>query len=63
MWDTLERIHKNSRSACMDKNEPSAESSSPKFKMEVCLMAREEFGSNQVSTSSSNNCEKLFPTS
>jgi len=38
MWDTLERIHKNSRSACMDKNESSAESSSPEFKMEICLM-------------------------
>ena len=60
MWDTLERIHKNSRSACMDKNEPSAESSSPEFKMEVCLMATKESGSNQLSTYSSNNCEKYF---
>jgi len=60
MWDTLERTHKNSRSAWKDKNESSAESSSSEFKMEVCLMAREESGSNHVSTSSSNKCESYF---
>jgi len=60
MWDTLERIHKNSRSAWMDKNESSADSSALEFKMEVYLMAREEYGSNQVRTSSSNKCESYF---
>jgi len=37
MWDTLERIHKNSRSAWLDKDESSAESSSLDFKMDVLL--------------------------
>jgi len=60
MWDTLDRIHKNLRSAWMDKNESSTKSSSSEFKMKVCLMAREESGLNQVSTSSSNKCESYF---
>ena len=60
MWDTLEKYHKNSRSACMDKEDSSVDSSSLETKMEVCLMVKEESGSNQVSTSSSNKCEKYF---
>jgi len=60
MWDTLERIHKNSRSAWLDKDESSVGSSSSDFKMDVCLMAREESESNQVSTSSSNKCDSYY---
>ena len=53
MWDTLEKCHKNPRGAWLDKEESFVESSSSETKMEVCLMAKEESGSNQVSTSSS----------
>jgi len=60
MWDTLEKCHKNPKSVWLDKDEPSAKSSSSEFKMEVCLMGKEEYGSNQVSTYSSNNCENYF---
>jgi len=60
MWDTLEKNHKNPMSALVDKEESSTDSSSSKTKMEVCLMAKEEYGSNQVCTSSSNNCENYF---
>ena len=44
----------------LDKEESSADSSSSKIKIEVCLMEKEEYGSNQVSTSSSNKCESYF---
>ena len=44
----------------MDKEESSADSFSSGIKMEVCLMGKEESGSNQVNTSSSNNCENYF---
>jgi len=47
MWDTLEKYHKNPRSAFVDKEESFADSSFSKTKMEVCLMAKEESGSNQ----------------
>ena len=57
MWDTLEKYHKDPRSALVDKKEYS---SSSKAKMEVCLMEKEESGLNQVSTTSSNNCENYF---
>jgi len=57
MWNTLEEYHKNPRRVLMDKGESTAESFSSKSKKEVCLMTKEEFGSNQVSASSSNNCE------
>ena len=60
MWDTLEKCHKNPRSAWLEKEESSVESSSSETEMEVCLMAREESGSNQVSTSSSNKCDSYF---
>jgi len=60
MWDTLEKYHKNPRSALMDKEESPADSFSSETKMEVCLMAKEESGSNQVSISSSNKCENYF---
>jgi len=60
MWDTLEKYHKNPRSAWLDKEESSVDSSSSETKMEICLMAKEESGSNQVSTSSSNKCENYF---
>jgi len=53
MWDTLGKYHKNPRSAWLDKEESFTDSSSSETKMEVCLMAKEESGSNQVSTSSS----------
>jgi len=48
MWDTLEKYHKNPRSALVDKEKSFADSSSSKTKMEVCLMVKEESGSNQV---------------
>jgi len=60
MWEMLEKNHKNPRSDLVDKEESSADSFPSEIKMEVCLMAKEEFGSNQVSTSSSNNCENYF---
>jgi len=60
MWNTLEEYHKNRRSALMDKEEFSVESFSSESRKEVCLMTKEESGSNQVSTSSSNNCENYF---
>jgi len=60
MWNTYENYHKNLRSVWMDNEESSAESFSSKSKREVCLMAKEESGSNQVSTASSNNCENYF---
>jgi len=60
MWNTLEKYYKNPRSVGMDKDESSAESFSSEFRREVCLMAKEESGSNQVSTSSSKNCENYF---
>jgi len=50
MWDTLEKYHKNPRSAFVDKEESFVDSSSSKTEMEVCLMAKEESESNQVST-------------
>jgi len=60
MWNTLEEYHKNPRSGLMDKDESTAESFSSKSRKEVCLMTKEESGSNQVSASSSNNCENYF---
>jgi len=60
MWDTLERIHKNSRSAWLDNDESSTGSSSADSKMDVCLMAKEEFASNHVSTSSSIKCDSYY---
>jgi len=36
MWDTLEKNHKNPRSALMEKEESSADSVSSEIKMEVC---------------------------
>ena len=53
IWDTLEKIHKDSRSALLDSDEFSAGPSSADSKMDVCLMAREEFASNHISTFSS----------
>jgi len=60
MWNTLEEYHKNPRSALMDKEESIAESFFSESRKEVCLMTKEESGSNQVSASSSNNCENYF---
>jgi len=48
MWNTLEKWHKNPRSDLMDKKESSADSTSSKNKMEVCLMTKEESESSQV---------------
>jgi len=60
MWNTLEEYHKNSRSALMDKEESTAKSFSSESRKKVCLMTKEESRSNQVSPSSSNNCENYF---
>jgi len=60
MWNTLEKYHKNSRSVGMDKEESTTESFPSESRREVCLMTKEESGSSQVSTSSSNNCENYF---
>jgi len=60
MWDTLEKCHKNPRSAWLDKEESYTDSSSLETEIEVCLMEKEESESNQVSTSSSNKCESYF---
>jgi len=60
MWDTLETIHKNSRSVWLDKDKSSAGSSSSDFKMDVCHMSREKYESNQVSTSSTNKCDSCY---
>jgi len=57
MWDTLEKIHKDSRSAWLDNDESSAGSSSANSKMDVCLMSREKSASNHVITSSSIKCD------
>ena len=60
MWNTLEEYHKNPMSVLMDKEESNAESFSSKSRKEVCLIIKEESGSNQVSASSSNNSENYF---
>jgi len=60
MWNTFKKYHKNPMSVGMDKEESIAESFSSESRREVCLMTKEESGSNQVSTSSSNNCENYF---
>ena len=60
MWDTLERIHKDSRNAWLGSDESSAGSSFADSKMDVCLMAREESASNNVSTSSSTKCDSYY---
>jgi len=60
MWDTLERIHKDSRSAWLDSDESSVGSYSTASKMDVCLMAREESASTNVSTSSSAKCDSYY---
>jgi len=44
----------------MDKEESTTESFSLESRREVCLITKEESGSSQVSTSSSNNCENYF---
>jgi len=44
----------------LDKEESFADSSSSETKIEVCLMTKEESGSNQVSTSSFNKYESYF---
>ena len=48
MWNTLEKYHKKSRSALMDKEESSAESFSSESRKKVCLMTKEESGSSQA---------------
>ena len=60
MWDTLEKIRKDSRSALLDNDESSAGSSSVESKMDVCLMTREESASNHLSTSSSIKCDSYY---
>ena len=60
MWDTLERIHRGSKSTWLDSDESSAGSSSTDFKMDVCLMAREESASNHVSAPSSTKCDGYY---
>jgi len=57
---SAKKYHKNPRSALMDKEESTGESFSSESRNEVCLMTKEESGSNQVNTSSSNNCENYF---
>ena len=51
---------RKNRDVWLDKEDSSADSSSSKTKIEVCLMQKEESGSNHVSTSSSNKCESYF---
>ena len=60
MWDTLGKIHKDPRSALLVSDESSAGSSPTDSKMNVCLMAREESASNQVSTSFSMKCYSYY---
>jgi len=60
IWDTLEKYHKNLRSAWKVSKSLLLIHPFLETKMEVCQMAKEESGSNQVSTSSSNKCENYF---
>jgi len=60
MWDTLQRIHKDSRNAWLDSDKFSSGSSSAVSKINVCLMAKEDFASNSVSTSSSTKCDCYY---
>jgi len=60
MWDTLERIHKDSRNAWLDNDEFSSRSSSAASKINICLMAKEDSASNSVSTSSSTKCDSYY---
>jgi len=60
MWDTLERIHRGSRSTWLDSDVSFVGSSSADSKMNVCLMAREESASNYVSSSSSTKCDSYY---
>lgn len=60
MWDTLERIHKDSRNAWLDNDKFSSGSSSAASKINLCLMAKEDSASNSVSTSSSAKCDSYY---
>jgi len=60
MWDTLEKIHKDSRSALLDSDKSSVGSSSANSKMDVCMITRKESASNHVSTSSSTKCDSYY---
>jgi len=60
MWDTLEKLHKNSRSDLVDEEESFVGSISSKNKMEAYLMTKGDSESRQVSTTSSNKCESYF---
>ena len=60
MWNTLEEWHKKPMSDLMDKEESFADSISSENKLEVCLMTKGESESSQVSTTSSNKCERYF---
>jgi len=40
MWDTLERVHKESRNAWLNSDKSSAGSSTATSKMNVCLMVK-----------------------
>jgi len=60
MWDTLERVHKDSRNAWLDSDKSSAGSFSAASKMNVCLTEKEDSASNSVSTSSSTKCDSYY---
>jgi len=60
MWDTLERIHKDSRNACLDSDKFPSGSSSASSKINICLMEKEDFASKSVSTSSSTKCDSYY---
>ena len=60
IWDTLETIHRGSRSTWLDSDVSFVGSSSADSKMNVCLMAREESASNYVSSSSSTKCDSYY---
>ena len=60
MWDTLERIHKDSRNAWLDNDEFSSRSSSAASKINICLMPKEDSASNIVSIFSSTKGDSYY---
>jgi len=60
MWDTLERIHKDSINVWLESDKFSSGSCSAASKINTCLMAKEDSASNSVSTSSSTKCDSYY---
>jgi len=60
MWDTLERIRKDSRNAWLDSDKVFSRSSFAASKINMCLMVKEDFASNSVSTSSFTKCDSYY---